>query len=35
MSGSQLENLFQTVGIGPVVIRRYLDGMLIAATAAA
>ena len=35
MSVSHLENLFQSVGHGPVVIRRYLDGMLIAATATA
>jgi hypothetical protein len=33
MSGSQLEKLFQSVGLGLVVLRTYLDGMLIAATA--
>jgi ubiquinone/menaquinone biosynthesis C-methylase UbiE len=33
MSGSQLEKLFQSVGLGLVVFRTYLDGMLIAATA--
>ena len=32
-SRSHLENLLQSVDLGPAVTRRYLDGMLIAATA--
>jgi ubiquinone/menaquinone biosynthesis C-methylase UbiE len=34
-SKSGLEALFQSVDLGPAVTRRYLDGMLIAATAKA
>jgi ubiquinone/menaquinone biosynthesis C-methylase UbiE len=32
-SKSHLEDLFQSADLGPVVTRRYLDGMLIAASA--